>query len=111
MDLPELDAVIHQSNRLRILTMLYQGRQLAVTTLRDALGLTDGNVASHLGRLEAAGYVKTGRVLVGLAFELQARITFEGSAAFRAYLAALRRYVEASPDAGEASQAGDKLGV
>jgi DNA-binding MarR family transcriptional regulator len=77
------------------MTMLYKNRQLAVTTLRDALDMTDGNVASHLAKLERSGYVKTGRVLAGLSFEVHARLTEEGSAAFRNYLAALRGFLTA----------------
>jgi len=42
--------------------------------------------------------VKQGRVLVGLGFELQAKVTEAGSVAFRGYLAGLRHYLEGLPD-------------
>lgn len=85
-----LDPVIHQPTRLAILTALYRNRQMAFTALRDELGLTAGNLASHAGKLESAGYLKSGHFLAGLAFELRYRITPEGNAAFLAYLDALR---------------------
>lgn len=83
--------------------LLFRNRKLAVTTVRDELGMTDGNLASHLLKLEAAGYVKQGRVLVGLGFELQVKITEAGSVAFRGYLAGLRRYLEGLPEAETAT--------
>ncbi|MGQ0536924.1 MAG: transcriptional regulator [Methanobacteriota archaeon] len=90
----ELDPVIHQPVRLRIMTALHKNREASFTGLRDGLGLTDGNLASHVARLEAAGYVVSGRVLAGLHFEVRYRITPEGSEAFRRYLEALRRLLD-----------------
>lgn len=94
MDSGDLDPVLHQASRLRIMTALFKNRELAFTTLRELLGLTDGNLASHLRRLEGAGYVRQGRVLVGVGFEVHAKITEDGSAAFRSYLARLRVLLE-----------------
>jgi DNA-binding MarR family transcriptional regulator len=86
----DLDAVIHQATRLRIMAALHRNREAPAVALRDALGLTDGNLASHAQRLEAAGYVQTRRVLTTRGFEVRMRITPEGSRAFRAYVEALR---------------------
>jgi DNA-binding MarR family transcriptional regulator len=94
MDAPDLDAVIHQPTRLRILAALYKARRLGHTRLRDELSLTDGNVATHTRRLEAAGYVRARRVLEGLSFAVVYEITPEGSTAFRAYVDALAAYLE-----------------
>lgn len=90
---PNLDPVIHQQTRLQILALLYRNRQASFTDLRDGLGLTPGNLASHAAKLEEAGYVRSGRVLVALNFEVTYRITEEGSEAFRAYLEALQQLV------------------
>ena len=98
--LPALDPVIHQPTRLQMLAMLYRNRQASFTDLRDGLGLTPGNLASHAARLEEAGYIRSGRVLVDLSFEVTYVLTDLGLAAFRAYLAALRRVIaeaEAAP--------------
>ena len=40
------------------MTVLFKNRELAVTTLKRQLGMTDGNLASHLAKLSEAGYVK-----------------------------------------------------
>jgi len=92
----QLDPVIHQQNRLQIVATLYRNRQMSFTELRDACGLTTGNAGSHLERLEHAGYIKGGRILSGLTFELHYRITDRGVDAFRAYLAELQRILVAS---------------
>ncbi|MEA3200705.1 MAG: hypothetical protein QOE90_2133 [Thermoplasmata archaeon] len=80
-----LDPVIHQATRLRIMAALQRNREASFTGLRDALGLTDGNLASHATALEKAGYLESRRVLSALHFELRYRITPKGDAAFRAY--------------------------
>lgn len=95
MHLDDAGVVIHQPTRLRIMALLYRRRDLAYVTVRDALGLTDGNLASHARRLEEAGLVESRRVLRGRdGFHLRYRITVEGSAAFRRYVAALRAVLE-----------------
>ena len=54
----DLDRVIHEPARLRIL-MILAGLDLAdFNFLLSTLGLTNGNLSSHMDRLERAGYVK-----------------------------------------------------
>ena len=93
MGLPELNPVIHQATRLQILATLYRNKQVSFTDLRDGLGLTPGNLASHAAKLEEAGYLRSGRVLADLSFEVNYRITDEGVSAFRAYLASLQELI------------------
>lgn len=97
-----LDPVIHQQARLLLMGVLYRNKQVSFTELRAASGLTPGNMASHLAKLEEAGYVKSGRVLVDLSLELHYKITDQGAAAFRAYLAALRALLEELEEAASA---------
>lgn len=92
-----LDPVIHQAARLRIMAALQRNREARFTALRDALGLTDGNLASHAAVLEKAGYVASRRALTPGGFELRYRITPEGAAAVLAYAAELRTLLEAAP--------------
>jgi DNA-binding MarR family transcriptional regulator len=93
---PTLDPLIHQQTRLQILACLYRNRQASFTDLRDGLGLTPGNLQSHVTRLEEGGYVKSGRVLVDLSFEVRYKITPKGAEAFRAYLDQLQGLLQAS---------------
>lgn len=89
-----LDPVIHQQTRLQILANLYRNRQASFIDLRDGLGLTPGNLQAHVARLEEAGYVESGRVLVDLSFQVRYRITREGVRAFRMYLDRLHGLLE-----------------
>lgn len=75
------------------MTYLYFNRQAPLNRLREELGLTPGNAATHLTRLAGAGYVESRRVLEG-AFEVRIFITEAGSRAFERYVAQLRSFVD-----------------
>ncbi len=92
----DLDPVIHQITRLQILAYLHRNRVVAFTTLRDALGLTAGNLQSHATRLEAAGYLVRRSVLRGVNFEQRFVITPEGSKAFKRYVREIQRVLESA---------------
>jgi len=53
----QLDRVIHEKGRLAIMSMLAASPELSFTELRDALGMTDGNLTTHIRTLQEAGYV------------------------------------------------------
>ncbi len=58
--LPELDPVIHAQPRLRIvvaLATLNAGDRVAFPRLQQLVGMTPGNLSTHLRKLEEAGYV------------------------------------------------------
>jgi DNA-binding MarR family transcriptional regulator len=90
----DLDPLIHQSTRLRLMMLLHRNREAPFTFLQSALELTPGNLDSHLTRLGAAGYVESGRVLTPGGFQVRVRITPAGDAAFQAYLRRLRSLLE-----------------
>lgn len=75
---------------------LFRNREASFTSLRDALGLTDGNLGSHADKLVEAGYLESRRALVALSFEVRYRITPRGSEAFRAYVADLQGILAAA---------------
>jgi DNA-binding MarR family transcriptional regulator len=87
-------SLLEQFTRLRVMVLLYRHRDLAARRIRDDLGLTDGNLASHAGRLEAAGWLETRNALGRRGFEVRHRITPAGSAAVQEHLARLRRLLE-----------------
>ena len=53
----QLDRVIHEKGRLAIMSMLAATPDLSFTELRDSLGMTDGNLTSHVRTLQEAGYL------------------------------------------------------
>lgn len=88
-----MDAVIHQPLRLKIMAALFAARQLEpieFTRLKALVGATDGNLGSHLGTLEGAGYVSIDKDFVNRKPRTRAAITREGERAFRKHVAYLR---------------------
>ena len=71
------------------MALLFRNRHASAKSIAAALGLTPGNLASHVARLEEAGYVESLRSLAGLSFEVRHRITARGDEAFREHARAL----------------------
>ncbi len=88
-----LDDVVHQRVRLGILAVLEQADQADFTYLRNALGLTDGNLSRHLGVLEEAGYLEISKTFEGRKPRTWVRSTRLGQSALAAEMAALRDLV------------------
>ena len=53
----QIDRVIHEKGRLAIMSMLAASPELSFTELRDTLGMTDGNITTHIRTLQEAGYL------------------------------------------------------
>ena len=53
----QLDRVIHEKGRLTIMSMLAASPELSFTELRDGLGMTDGNLTTHIRTLQQSGYL------------------------------------------------------
>ncbi len=85
--------LLEQFTRLRIMVVLYRHRDVAARRLRDDLGLTDGNLASHATRLMEAGWLRSRTALEKTGFELRYTITADGSAALREHLERLRSLI------------------
>jgi hypothetical protein len=56
---------VHQRHRLGILTITSRARQAEFGYLRKTLGLTPGNLSTHLAVLEGAGFVQVDKGLRG----------------------------------------------
>ena len=88
-----LDETIHQPTRLRIMTMLVsqpEGDRLAYGFVQKTLGLTGGNLTTHLRKLEDAGYLGIAKEFEGSKPRTWLEATPEGRRAFAEYLANLR---------------------
>jgi len=93
----ELDPVIHVPARLRIMvTMatLPEGDDLSFTRLQDLIGLTPGNLITHLRKLEDAGYVRTEKSGSGVTARTGVSLTHEGRTALDRYTAVLRQLLD-----------------
>ena len=94
-----LDPVIHAQARLRIMATLAglpRGDEMVFPRLREMLGMTAGNLSTHLSRLEEAGYVSQSKTFTGRTPATYLALTTRGRAAFEEYTRALRTVLEAA---------------
>ena len=85
----ELDAVIHQPTRLRLMMLLSGLGAADFTFLLRTLGTTNGNLSSHMSRLEAAGYVRVSKAFDGKVPNTSYALTSEGHTQLDRYWRAL----------------------
>jgi DNA-binding MarR family transcriptional regulator len=91
-----LDPAIHQPARLGILTATAETRRIDFVTLRELLGLTDGNLSRHLATLETAGYVRIEKTFEGRRPRTWISATKAGRKALAQEIEALREIVDAA---------------
>ncbi len=92
----ELDPLIHQALRLKImasLAALHLDQQINFVELRDSTGATDGNLGAHLQKLEEGGYVAIEKTYVKKKPCSFIQATSKGRSAFDAHVAALRAII------------------
>jgi DNA-binding MarR family transcriptional regulator len=89
----ELDPVIHAPARLRItvtLAALPDGDSLSFSRLQELLGLTPGNLITHLRKLQDAGYVTNVKSRRDGTDRTSVSLTYAGRAALERYTSVLR---------------------
>lgn len=99
-----LDERIHARLRLGVMALLAGVEDAEFTHIRDRLGATDGNLGSHLRKLEEAGFIAVRRELEGRGAVTRYRLTPRGRAAFREYVDQLAALLGLEgPSSGSAS--------
>ena len=84
--LATLDRVIHEPARLMIVTVLYAVTEADFLYLQRECGLTQGNLSSHLLKLEDAKYVLIEKTFKGKYPLTICSLTRKGRETFEAYL-------------------------
>lgn len=90
-NLAEIDRLVHEPARLMILMVLYTVEMADFTFLINATELTDGNLSSHLSKLEEAGYVEVEKGYVGKKPRTWLRLTAVGRQAVENYRGTMRQ--------------------
>ncbi len=97
----ELNAIIHQPIRLRMMASLIAlppKEKVEFTYLRNLLKVTDGNMGAHLIKLEEAGYVKVEKTFVGRTPKSFIWVTNKGRSAFEDHVAVLNEILKAGEE-------------
>ncbi|HEX3053987.1 MAG TPA: transcriptional regulator [Aggregatilineaceae bacterium] len=92
----ELERLIHEPARLVIMAILYTVESADFVYLMHETGLTQGNLSSHLAKLEEAGYIRLEKTFNGKFPRTLCQQTEVGRLAFEAYRAHLRLLFEES---------------
>ncbi|MFH0938665.1 MAG: transcriptional regulator [Planctomycetota bacterium] len=87
----ELDPVIHEATRLRIIAVMSECAIADFNFLLGTLSLTRGNLSVHIGKLVTAGYVEEKKDFVDKKSHTEYRLTTAGRAAYRQYLRGWKR--------------------
>lgn len=80
--------------RLGVMAVLMANDSVSFNDLKDALDLTDGNLASHVAALEKAGYVTVSKQFVGKKPNTTYTASTEGKQAFQEHLNALEKLLK-----------------
>lgn len=103
-----LEKVFHEKSRLAIVACLAESADgVGFTVLREACGLTDGNLKAHLTALAAAGVVSSHRETGAGRPKTTVLLTEAGREQFATYLCALE---DALREAARAMGADEKSG-
>lgn len=81
----ELDRIVHEPARLRIMMILSGIDQADFNFLLSTLGLTRGNLSRHMEKLELAGYVGVNKNFKGRIPNTSYQLTKKGSRALTQY--------------------------
>lgn len=85
-DHTEIDDVIHGRLRLGVMAYLSTASPAIFGELRDKVGATDGNLSTHLRKLEEAGYVAIEKRFEGRKPQTRVHLTDKGRTAWLAWL-------------------------
>ncbi len=88
------DPLLHQPVRSKLLSLLINNDELPFKALKEALKVTDGNLSSHLSKLEKEEYVLIKKMFEGKRPKTVVHITQKGKDAFTSYIEALKKFIE-----------------
>jgi DNA-binding MarR family transcriptional regulator len=93
----DLDQIVHAPARLNIIMILYVVESLDYVFLKNQTGLSWGNLATHLGKLEEVGYVKITKGYQGKKPHSMIELTPQGRSAFQEYRRTVQQLLDDLP--------------
>ena len=95
IDFSRLDRTIHEKSRLAIMTLLAARSEWSFQDIKAELGMSDGNLITHLRSLHSAGFVSITKEVEKRPLTRYA-LTSDGKAAFDDYLSLMEQIVRMS---------------
>ena len=89
-----LDPVIHTPIRLAVLSVLATVQSADFAYLKESVKATDGNLSTHLSKLEAAGYIRIKKTFEGKKPRTLCSMTEQGRTRFIQYIDNLQKIVD-----------------
>ena len=87
----EIDKLIHEPARLKIIAQLYVVESADAVFLLRQTGLTWGNLSSHMTKLESAGYIEVVKEFAEKKPRTILKLTEQGRKAFSQYRKTLKQ--------------------
>ena len=80
-----INRIVHEPVRLAILKILTSAKEVDFNFLLTTLGVTKGNLATHINKLETAGFIEVKKEFLGKMPHTSYRITKTGRHQFKKY--------------------------
>lgn len=93
-DYQQLDDIIHSRIRLAVMAVLISVDEAEFTFLRDKVNATDGNLSTHLKKLEEAGYIAVNKSFEDRKPVSRYLLTQKGKKAFEVYVEKLEKLIK-----------------
>lgn len=84
-----IDTLLHSPIRLSVISLLMNYEEVEFTFIKKEVGATDGNLNTHLSKLEAAGYIEVWKIFKDKKPVTLHKITEQGVQAFTKYVESL----------------------
>ena len=90
----QLDEIIHSRIRLAIIAVLITVDESEFTFLKEKVSATDGNLSTHLKKLEEAGYIAVSKSFENRKPVSRYMLTQKGRKAFEIYVDRLEKLIK-----------------
>jgi DNA-binding MarR family transcriptional regulator len=90
----DTDKLIHEPARVAIMALLNVADSADFVFLMNHTGLTQGNLSSHLSKLEAASYIVIEKTFVKKRPKTLIRMSSKGKDAFTQYLKTMKKFYQ-----------------
>jgi len=88
-----VNKLIHEPARMAVISLLSVVEEADFTFIMNSTDLTQGNLSSHLTRLEEAGYIEIEKTFRGKRPHTIVRLTGSGQAELEAYIKTVKEFL------------------